>query len=98
MLPDLADGAFGENLVTSGVDWRCEAAVGDRVRIGEHVLLEVTQIGKECHTACAIGQATGECIMPREGIFCRVLAGGTVRPGDPLRHERRDRGSTEDGS
>lgn len=87
VLPGLADGAFGENLVTAGVDWAREARVGDVVRIGAGVVLEVTQIGKECHTACAIGRATGDCIMPREGVFCRVLQGGDVAPGDPLRHE-----------
>ena len=55
-----------------------------RVGVAE---LEVTQIGKECHAACAIGVATGDCIMPREGIFCRVLVGGEIRPGDVLVHE-----------
>jgi len=88
VLPDLKDGAFGENLITSGVDWRLEATVGDRVRIGDDVLLEITQIGKECHTACAIGKATGDCIMPREGVFCRVLAGGSAQAGAPLWHDR----------
>lgn len=80
-LPGLVDGAFAENLVVRGVDL-ATAAVGDRILVGDHVVLEVTQIGKDCHQACAIGVATGDCIMPREGIFCRVEAGGAVRPGD----------------
>lgn len=87
ILPDLDDGAFAENLITAGVDWRREASVGDLVRIGDRVCMEVTQIGKECHTMCAIGKATGDCIMPKEGIFCRVLEGGEIRPGDVLQHE-----------
>ena len=80
MMPDLADGAFAENLVTSGVDLG-GVKVGDKVTIGDGVLLEVTQIGKECHQGCAIRQITGDCIMPREGIFCRVLSGGRIEPG-----------------
>jgi MOSC domain-containing protein YiiM len=83
VLPDLADGAFAENVVTSGVALR-DVAVGSRIELGD-ALLEVTQIGKECHTGCAIGQATGQCIMPTEGVFCRVLTGGTVGPGDAVR-------------
>ncbi len=79
-MPELADGAFAENLVTSGVDLG-GVSVGDRVTIGDDVLLEVTQIGKECHQGCAIRQITGDCIMPREGIFCRVLQGGNIQPG-----------------
>lgn len=55
--------------------------VGDRVAIADGVVLEVTQIGKECHQGCAIRQITGDCIMPREGIFCRVLSGGRITPG-----------------
>ena len=80
MMPDLADGAFAENLVTSGVDL-AGVKIGDRVGIGDDILLEVTQIGKECHHGCAIRQITGDCIMPREGIFCRVLQGGHIAPG-----------------
>jgi len=80
LMPDLADGAFAENLVTSGVDL-AGVRVGDTVAIGDQVVLEVTQIGKECHQGCAIRQITGDCIMPREGIFCRVLSGGLIRPG-----------------
>lgn len=80
MMPELADGAFAENLVTTGVDL-AHVRIGDQVAIGDDVLLEVTQIGKECHQGCAIRQITGDCIMPREGIFCRVLNGGHIQPG-----------------
>lgn len=73
---ELAPGAFGENIVTRGVDWS-RARVGDRVVIGE-VELEITQIGKECHSRCAIYYAAGDCIMPTQGIFARVLKGGTI--------------------
>jgi len=83
VLPDLEAGAFAENVVTQDVDL-VSLQVGDRLRLGSDICLEVTQIGKECHTACAIGQATGDCIMPREGIFCRVVAGGSLQPGDPV--------------
>ena len=77
----LAPGAFGENLNIRGIDLT-QVAVLDRFRIGE-VELEVTQIGKECHgDDCAIYRAVGECIMPSEGIFCRVVHGGIIRPGD----------------
>ena len=79
-LPALADGAFAENIVTADFDLGA-TRVGDRIRLGA-ALLEVTQIGKECHNDCAIKRATGDCIMPREGVFCRVLEGGTVAPGD----------------
>jgi MOSC domain-containing protein YiiM len=80
LMPGLADGAFAENLVTSGVDLG-GVKVGDLVAIGGDVLLEVTQIGKECHQGCEIRRITGDCIMPREGIFCRVLCGGRIVPG-----------------
>ena len=70
-------GAFGENLVIEGFDFR-NLPVGTRFRIGD-VLLEMTQIGKECHTHCAIYHMVGDCIMPREGVFTIVLEGGTVR-------------------
>ena len=73
---DLAAGAFGENIVTRGVDWS-RARVGERITIGD-VELEITQIGKECHSRCAIYYAAGDCIMPRQGIFARVLKGGTI--------------------
>ena len=75
-------GAFGENLVVEGCDLR-SLPVGTRFAIGE-VLLEMTQIGKECHDHCAIYNVTGDCIMPREGVFAKVLHGGKVREGDIL--------------
>jgi len=82
-LEDLKPGAFGENLVTRGIDL-LRLDVGDRLRVGTEVLLEVTQIGKECVDRCAIYYAAGDCIMPREGIFVRVLEGGKVKPGDSI--------------
>ena len=82
-LDDLRPGAFGENLVTQGIDL-LSLDIGDILRIGEGVVLEVTQIGKECVDRCAIYYAAGDCIMPREGIFVRVVKGGPVRPGDVI--------------
>ncbi len=79
-IPDLDDGDFAENLVTRGLDLS-GVDVGDRFRLADNILLEVTQIGKECHQGCAIREITGDCIMPREGIFCRVLNGGRLEPG-----------------
>ena len=77
-LPSLDHGAFAENIVTRGIDLN-ELAIGDRLQIADHVLLEITQIGKECHNAgCAIKKATGDCIMPRQGLFTRVIQGGKI--------------------
>lgn len=76
------DGAFGENLVVAGIDFST-LPLGTRFRCNE-VLLELTQIGKECHQGCAIAQTMGECIMPTQGVFARVLEGGTVSVGDEL--------------
>ena len=75
-------GAFGENLIVDGFRFR-ELPVGTRLRAG-NVLLEITQIGKECHSRCKIYETMGDCIMPREGVFARVLRGGLLRPGDEL--------------
>lgn len=76
------DGAFGENLLVSGIDLRT-LPIGTILRCND-VCLEVTQIGKECHAHCAIYHQVGDCIMPREGIFARVLAGGSLSKGDEL--------------
>lgn len=76
-------GDFGENLTTSGIEL-VTLPVGSRLQVGES-LLEVTQIGKVCHTRCAIYYQAGDCVMPKEGIFARVIVGGTVRPVDSIR-------------
>ena len=74
------DGAFGENLVISGFDFKT-LPIGTKFKCND-VILELTQVGKECHAHCAIYHAMGDCIMPREGVFTRVLHGGTVSVGD----------------
>ena len=79
---EVGDGAFGENLVVSGIDFKA-LPIGTRFSCNE-VLLELTQIGKECHSGCEIFKKMGDCIMPREGVFARVLHGGTISVGDTL--------------
>lgn len=76
-------GDFAENIATEGIDWP-NIPLGSRFKLGESVLVEVTQIGKECHKKCAIYYQAGDCIMPREGVFARVLEGGTIRREDPV--------------
>ena len=83
---EVEPGAFGENLLTRGIDLTL-ATVGSTIRVGSSVLLEVTQRGKECHSPCAIGRRMGTCIMPQRGIFARVLEGGKVRVGDRVEYE-----------
>ncbi|CAK8713626.1 MOSC domain-containing protein [Candidatus Electrothrix laxa] len=83
-LPQLTQGAFAENIITRGVDLG-SVAVGDTLRIGSEILLEITQIGKKCHDdGCVIKKITGDCIMPREGIFAIVLQGGEAKTGDTI--------------
>jgi MOSC domain-containing protein YiiM len=77
---DVTAGDFAENITTSGIDL-VSLPIGSRLRVGE-TLLEVTQIGKECHTRCAIFYQAGDCVMPKEGIFVKVITDGTIRPGD----------------
>lgn len=79
---EVDDGAFGENLVVEGIDFR-SLPVGTLLECNG-VLLEMTQIGKECHSHCQIYQEMGECIMPTEGVFARVLIGGTISVGDQM--------------
>jgi molybdopterin adenylyltransferase len=81
---ELEPGAFGENIVTSGLD-PSELELGRRFRAGSQTVLQVTQIGKECHTRCEIFYKAGDCIMPRFGVFARVCRGGALRPDDALR-------------
>ena len=78
----VTDGDFGENLLVEGIDLK-ELPVGTVLKAGT-VTLRLTQIGKECHSGCAIRERTGDCIMPREGVFAEVLEGGEIRPGDAI--------------
>ena len=74
------NGAFGENLIVEGLGDLKALPLGTRFTCGDAVL-ELTQVGKECHAHCAIYHTMGDCIMPREGVFCRVIEGGTITPG-----------------
>ncbi|UCF91948.1 MAG: MOSC domain-containing protein [Desulfobacterales bacterium] len=80
---DVTFGDFAENIATTGIDWKM-LPIGARVQLGDSVIVEITQIGKECHTKCAIYYKAGDCIMPREGVFARVLNAGKIRCGDPI--------------
>jgi MOSC domain-containing protein YiiM len=85
VLPTLKNGAFAENIITRGMNLT-NLSIGDQLQVDDGVILEITQIGKECHNAgCAIKKATGDCIMPREGLFAKVIAGGTIKKGAALR-------------
>ena len=79
---DVGDGAFGENIKVEGIDF-ARLSVGSKFKCND-VLLELTQIGKECHSHCEIYKIMGDCIMPREGVFARVLRGGGISVGDEL--------------
>ncbi len=81
---DVGPGDFAENLTTEGIDL-ISLPVGTEVSIGEEAILEVSQIGKECHAGCAIFRQIGKCIMPKEGVFAKVIHGGHVRAGDQIR-------------
>ena len=80
---DLQPGDFAENLTTEGIDL-LSLTPGTRITVGEEVVLEISQIGKECHTGCAIFKEVGKCIMPKEGVFAKVIRGGSVRPGNQI--------------
>jgi MOSC domain-containing protein YiiM len=80
---DVNPGDFAENITTKCIKlW--ELPVGTRLKLGKDALVEVTQIGKECHDRCAIYKQVGDCVMPREGIFVKVLKGGTIGPSDGI--------------
>ena len=81
---DVGPGDFAENLTTEEIDLG-SLPIGTRLAIGEGIILELSQIGKECHAGCAIFKQTGKCIMPKEGVFTKVIRGGTVRVGDSIR-------------
>ncbi len=80
---DVKPGDFAENITTEGIDL-LSFPVGTRLTIGESIQVEVSQIGKECHTRCAIYYQAGDCVMPKEGIFVRVLSGGVIKKGDRI--------------
>jgi MOSC domain-containing protein YiiM len=80
---DVGPGDFAENLTTECIDL-VALPVGTRLTVGQGVVLEVTQIGKDCHTKCAIYRQIGKCVMPKEGVFARVVRGGVVKAGDVL--------------
>jgi MOSC domain-containing protein YiiM len=80
---ELAPGVFAENVTTEGIDLLA-LNIGDEMTIGRDILLRVTRIGKECDRPCAIYYKTGDCIMPKKGIFAEVLSGGAARPGDEI--------------
>ncbi len=83
-LPTLKNGAFAENIITRGIDLT-QLSVGDRLQIGDTIILEITQIGKVCHNSgCAIKKATGDCIMPKEGLFAVVATGGAISSADEI--------------
>lgn len=79
---DVKDGAFGENLLVEGIDFAA-LPVGTTLYCGP-VVLKITQIGKECHSHCAIYERMGECIMPTQGVFAEVVKGGKIRPGEEM--------------
>lgn len=76
-------GDFAENVATVGIDWT-QLPVGTQVKLGRTVVVEISQIGKTCHKPCAIYYQAGDCIMPREGVFARVIQGGEITCGDPI--------------
>jgi molybdopterin adenylyltransferase len=84
---ELKFGDFAENIATEGIILPT-LPIGSRFHIGKDVVLELTQIGKECHAGCAIREIIGDCVMPREGVFTKVIRGGTVKPGDEIKVEK----------
>ena len=86
---EVGSGDFAENLTTEGIDLAC-LPIGTEIGIGDEVILEISQIGKECHSGCAIFRQIGRCIMPKEGVFAKVIRGGVVRNGDTISTLTRD--------
>jgi len=76
-------GDFAKNIATKGIRWQ-DLPKGTRLRLGDCALVEITQLGKECHNRCAIYHLAGDCIMPREGVFAKVIQSGTIRSGDRI--------------
>lgn len=76
-------GDFAENITTEGIDL-LKLKIGTKIKIGKQVLVEISQKGKKCHSRCNIYYQAGDCVMPKEGIFARVLKGGIIKPGDEI--------------
>lgn len=83
-LPEIIPGAFAENITTEGINLT-ELSIGTKLRIGKNSLLEISQIGKKCYSPCRIYRMVGDCIMPREGIFAKVIKGGIIKKGDMVK-------------
>lgn len=81
---DVTFGDFAENIATTGVDW-VAMPVGTQVQLGQTAVLEITQIGKECHNKCAIYYQAGDCVMPKEGVFGKVITAGDICVGDSVK-------------
>ena len=86
---NITPGDFAENLTSEGIDL-VSLPIGTRLSIGEEIVLEITQIGKECHSGCAIFREIGKCIMPKEGIFAQVTRGGLVKAGDSIKASKKE--------
>ncbi len=84
IIPNLKPGAFAENLATVGIDLN-QVKIGDKISINDEIVLQVTQLGKKCHSGCEIQKLTGDCIMPKKGIFARVLKGGSIEKNDRIK-------------
>lgn len=80
---DVGPGDFAENITCEGIELQ-SLPLGTQLKVGDEIILEISQIGKECHTGCAIFKQTGKCIMPKEGVFARVVRGGNINIGDPV--------------
>lgn len=80
----VVEGSFAENLTTEGIDL-ASMPIGTEICVGKDILLKISQIGKECHTGCAVFQQVGKCIMPKEGVFTKVIRGGKVKAGDEIK-------------
>lgn len=87
---DVTFGDFAENIATEGIDWP-KVPVGTRFKLGDEAVVEITQIGKDCPKKCAIYYQAGDCIMPREGVFARVIRGGSISCGDPVIPQENDK-------
>ena len=81
---ELNFGDFAENITTEGIENLFQLPVGQKIKINEEIILEITQIGKKCHHDCEIMQTIGDCVMPREGVFARVIKGGEIKAGDKI--------------